>query len=224
MVLAIYGKGGLGHEIYELAYRINEAGSRFDEILFVDDNASANLDEETGARVMTCAEAMEAFPAGELFFAIGVGEPDIRHALYKKVTGAGYAAATLIHPGVTIPNGSRVEGAIICQYVFISCNAAVGPNTLVNPCSSIGHNNIIGESCVIASGCQLAGNVSVGERTFVGMCSAVKQGVKIGSDTIIGMNTAVNKDVPDGMLAYGVPVEYRKREEGQTVFAVYSKS
>ena len=89
MILAIYGKGGLGHEIYELAHRINIAKDCYAEIIFVDDNADCDIDAGTGARVVTFEAAIAAYAPTELFFAIGVGEPTVRHTLYVKIKEAG---------------------------------------------------------------------------------------------------------------------------------------
>ena len=40
MRLGIYGAGGLGREVYELALRINVKSSRWSEIIFIDDSGN----------------------------------------------------------------------------------------------------------------------------------------------------------------------------------------
>ena len=51
----------------------------------------------------------------------------------------------------------------------------------------------------------LAGNVFVGERSFIGANSVVKQGVKIGKDVMIGAGSVVISDIPDGKKVVGNP-------------------
>ena len=42
MILGIYGAGGLGREVYELANVINSYNNRWDEIFFIDDGEIIN--------------------------------------------------------------------------------------------------------------------------------------------------------------------------------------
>lgn len=43
----------------------------------------------------------------------------------------------------------------------------------------------------------LAGNVSIGERTFVGANAVIKQGIVVGKDVVIGAGTVVITNIPD---------------------------
>lgn len=218
MVLAVYGKGGLGHEIYELAHRINMAENCFDELIFVDDNADVEVDAGTGARVMTYEAAVAAYSPEELEFAIGVGEPIVRHTLYVKLRDAGYKTATLVHPDVTIPDSSCVEGAIICKYVFISCNTRIGANSLLLPLVCVGHDCDFGESCVIASGAQIAGYVKLGARVYIGMATAVKETMTVGADSIISMSSSVVREIPENVIALGNPARAMRNNLEHRVF------
>ena len=218
MILAIYGKGGLGHEIYELAHRINIAKSCYSEIIFVDDNADCDIDAGTGARVMTFETAIAAYSPSELFFAIGVGEPIVRHTLYVKIKDAGYEMATLVHPDVTIPASSCVEGAIICKYVFISCNTKIGVNSLLLPLVCVGHDCDFGESCVVASGAQIAGYVKLGNRVYIGMATAVKETMTVGTDSIVSMSSSVVREIPENVIALGNPARAMRNNLEHRVF------
>ena len=218
MIIAVYGKGGLGHEIYELALRINEAKALFSEIVFVDDNADCEADPGTGARVMTFEAARAAYGPDEIVFAIGIGEPLVRHTVYVKIKEAGYRMATLVHPGVTIPASSCVEGAIICKYVFVSCNTVIGPNSLLLPLVCVGHDCVFGESCVVASGAQIAGSVKFGDRVYIGMSTAVKENMTVGSDSIVSMSSSVVRDIPENVIALGNPARPMRTNLEHRVF------
>ena len=218
MVLAVYGKGGLGHEIYELAFRINEAKACFAEVIFVDDHADCEVDQGTGARVMTFEAAIAEFGPEELSFAIGVGEPVVRHTLYVKIKEAGYSMATLVHPDVTIPASSCVDGAIICKYVFISCNTKIGANSLLLPLVCVGHDCDFGESCVIASGAQIAGYVKLGARVYIGMATGVKETMTVGADSIVSMSSSVVREIPENVIALGNPARAMRNNLDHRVF------
>jgi acetyltransferase-like isoleucine patch superfamily enzyme len=57
----------------------------------------------------------------------------------------------------------------------------------------------------------LAGNVLVGENSFIGSNSVIKQGTKIGENVIIGAGSVVLNDVPDNAIAYGNPARIKNQ-------------
>lgn len=81
----------------------------------------------------------------------------------------------------------------------------------------------IGENCLITSGCKIlshdgasrmldpsddgSGQVVIGDNVFIGVNTVVLRNVRIGSNTVIGAGSVVAKDIPDGVLAVGVPAK-----------------
>ena len=49
------------------------------------------------------------------------------------------------------------------------------------------------------------GSITIGNNVFIGAKSTVLYDVKIGNNVIIGAGSLVNKDIPDGVVAVGVP-------------------
>lgn len=66
----------------------------------------------------------------------------------------------------------------------------------------IGDNVTVGHSCIIHGS-------TIGNNTLIGMGSTLMDGCKIGSNTILGAGALVpqGKDIPDGVLAMGVPAK-----------------
>ena len=52
-----------------------------------------------------------------------------------------------------------------------------------------------------------SGEVSIGNNVFIGMNSTILKGSHIGNNVIIGANSLVNKDIPDNVVAAGVPAK-----------------
>ena len=52
---------------------------------------------------------------------------------------------------------------------------------------------------------EIALPITVGNDVWIGTNVSVLPGVSIGSNTIIGAGSVVNKDIPDGVIAAGVP-------------------
>jgi acetyltransferase-like isoleucine patch superfamily enzyme len=64
----------------------------------------------------------------------------------------------------------------------------------------------------------IAGAVHIGKNTFMGMSSAVKEGVSIGAWSIIGMGSVVCNDIPEETVAAGNPARPMRRNEEKRVF------
>jgi sugar O-acyltransferase (sialic acid O-acetyltransferase NeuD family) len=213
MKLAIYGAGGLGREVLELALQINNVTPRWEGFCFVDDiNASRQL------------KSIDVMPLSALSpqnyeVVIAVGEPSLRQHLAQKAREAGFTLATLIHPQAWISQDVHVgSGSVICFGAFISCDVSIGDNVHLQPNTSLGHDCQIGHDCVISSYANLAGQCAVGERVFIGMNAVIRESTAIGDDAIISMGAAVFNDIAQGLIAMGNPARAIRKNDDKKVF------
>lgn len=103
----------------------------------------------------------------------------------------------------------------MCQYhenLELAENTDIGAFTYINAKHgvSIGRFAEIGSHCSIYSWSTIddkMGKVVIGEGAKIGSHSIVMPGVTIGENAVVGAFSFVNKDVPPGMLAYGIPVQ-----------------
>ena len=49
------------------------------------------------------------------------------------------------------------------------------------------------------------GEITIGDNVFIGAHSTIPYDVHIGNNVIIGAGSIVTKDIPDGVVAAGVP-------------------
>lgn len=216
MVLGIYGAGGLGREVLELARIINRREKVWDDIIFIIDGKPGN--DVNGIMVYSYNDAIEKF-SGNLEVSMGIGEPTVRLRLFENLEKDGVKVTTLIHPDVYIPDTTVVgKGVTIQMGNFISCNVVIEDYVYIQPHTNIGHNDVLKKGCVISGFCNLAGSVTVGEFSYLGISSCLKEGVTIGNNSIIGMGSAVYKDIPDEMIAMGNPARPMKKNEEHHVF------
>lgn len=139
-------------------------------------------------------------------FIIGIGDNRIREQVFEKLLKNGCQILTLKSLSASVSNTSIIEnGTFVNRSVTINAFARIGKNVILNTGCIIEHECIISDSVHVAPGVVLAGNVSVGERTFLGANSVIKQGVKIGRDVIIGAGSVIIKDIPDGAKVVGNP-------------------
>lgn len=216
MVLGVYGSGGLGREIMDLAQIVKQSDTSIDNIFFIDDVTDKKTVNDIN--VFTFDNFCDEFEHNAEIV-VAVGEPEIRALLAEKVTEKGYRLRALIHPNAHVGTNAQIgEGAIICSGCFVSCNTKIGINTLMQPNAIVGHDSVIGNSSVISSFVVIAGNCFIGEKTYVGLSVSVIQNATIGSQTIIGMGSSVLRNIPDGVVALGNPARAIKNNDSKRVF------
>ena len=214
-ILGIWGAGGLGREVLELAEIINGTDKFWDDFVFIVDGVTTC--EVNGIKVMEYADAKKSISGLEV--AMGIGEPAVREEKFNLLKEDGIATPSLIHPSVHIPKTTCIGQGVVIQYgCFISCNASIGDYVYIQPHCNIGHDDKLAEGCIVSGFGNIAGNVSIGKYTYLGLSAAVKEGVNIGDNTIIGMGSVVYKDVPDEMVAMGNPARPIARNTDRKVF------
>jgi UDP-N-acetylbacillosamine N-acetyltransferase len=92
----------------------------------------------------------------------------------------------------------------------VNPGATLGRNVIVNTCASVDHDCVLEDGVHISPGAHLGGGVTVGRGTWIGIGAVVRDHVMIGAGVTIGAGAVVVKDIPDGVMAYGVPARVVK--------------
>jgi UDP-N-acetylbacillosamine N-acetyltransferase len=139
---------------------------------------------------------------------IGIGNCAARLRLAEEARREGFELATAVHPRAVIAEGVSVgAGSVVAAGAVVNPFARIGENVIVNTCASVDHDTIVEDGAHICPGVRLAGRVRVCQGAWVGIGSSVIDGVRIGAGSIVGAGSVVVRDVPDGVLAYGVPAK-----------------
>lgn len=202
-MLGIYGCGGMGREIAELARRIG----RWQGIIFIDDRPGDR--EVDRVKVFTLEEAGKKFKAKGLEVIISVGEPATRKALAAEVAAAGLQSARVIAPGFELsPTSTVAPGTLIHSGVVATCNVHIAEGCLINKLAVIGHDVTIGSFSVISPHVAIGGNTRIGPGCFLGSGALIRDGVNIGPGAIIGMGAVVLSDVERDAVMVGNPARF----------------
>jgi sugar O-acyltransferase (sialic acid O-acetyltransferase NeuD family) len=215
MILGIYGAGGLGREIYDVALRRNAYSPCWDKIIFIDDFTEEG--PYWGTQKVNFSTVVSH--KNEYECVIAVGEPSSREMLYKKLLAEDVNLTSLIDPTAIIsPTAIIQKGAIVCEYSTIHTAVTIGTNTLIQPFCNIGHDIKIGEHSVLSTCCVPGGGTVFGDRVFVGLQVALKESLHIGDDAIVGMGSVVYRDVPAGATVVGNPARITRGNDEHKVF------
>jgi sugar O-acyltransferase (sialic acid O-acetyltransferase NeuD family) len=218
MRLFIYCAGGFGKEVFDMAKRINSSHCTWDEICFIDDNASLG-NEFYGAKLLPLEKVLEDYDVNSFEVTIANGEPYIKKLIYDKLKAKNIKLATLIDDTAIISESAKIgEGAIITPYCSVSSLAVLGNNVELNTKSIVGHDVILGDHCVVSSLVNIGGASSIGESSYLGMGVQIKEVTQIGKDVIIGMGSVVYNDIPDEMIALGNPARPMRKNVDKRVF------
>lgn len=218
MKLFVYCAGGFGKEIMDVAIRSNISNYRWDEMCFIDDNASLSRDFY-GTKILTLDQAISSYDINHIEVLIASGEPFIRKILFEKLKSKNVKLGSVIDTTCVISETAIMgEGLIATPYCSIASSAVVGKNVAINTKSIVGHDIVVGDQCVISSMVNIGGACVVGENSYIGMGTSIKEGVVIGKDVIIGMGSVVYNDVPDGVIALGNPARPMRPNVEKRVF------
>jgi sugar O-acyltransferase (sialic acid O-acetyltransferase NeuD family) len=215
MNLGIYGSGGLGKEVFDLAVRLNKVSPTWAKIMFVDDY------RDEGAFYGTESIRFETILTHKKDFecAIAIGEPSSREKLFEKLSENGISLSTLVDPTVFVSPTAKIgAGTIVCELASIHADVHIGKNCLIQPYCVIGHDTEIGDHSVLSTHCAPGGSSIYGKRLFAGMHSSIKEKLMIGDDVIIAMGAAVFQSLPSGTTVVGNPARITRGRDDHKVF------
>jgi len=152
---------------------------------------------------------LEYFTKVDNRFAIGLGNPLLRHKMDAKFSNLGGVLTSLISPranigsyAVTIGAGSCIlDGAILSNDVAIGKGAIVYYNAIVT------HDCIVGDFVEISPGAKILGRAQIGSYCQIGANATILPDVHLGKNVIVGAGAVVTKDVPDNCIVAGVPAK-----------------
>lgn len=215
MRLAVYGTGGLGKEVMDIAIRRNRISSEWSDIWFINDFLEEG--EVYGAKCVRFGTILSQ--KSDFCCVVAVGEPSDRERLFEKLLENDIAVTVLVDPSAVVSPSARIGlGSIICEYSLVHANAIVEPNCLIQPFSAVAHDSRVGYHSVLSTFSVVGGNAVLGRRVFAGMHSSLKEKLTVGNDVIIAMGATVFQDLPDGVTVVGNPARITRGREDRRVF------
>jgi acetyltransferase EpsM len=198
--------GASGHAL--IVADIVRLQGEYEIVGFLDDvNLERHGTEFCGAPILGGREQLDSLQhLGVQCLIFGFGDCDARLRWSALVRAKGFSLITAIHPQAIVASDVTIgAGTVIGAAAVIDPETKLGENVIVNSLAFIGHESIIEDGAHIGPGARLAGRVTIGRGTWVGIGTTVRERVFIGRHTLIGAGAVVLDDIPDGVVAYGVP-------------------
>jgi sugar O-acyltransferase (sialic acid O-acetyltransferase NeuD family) len=203
----IVGAGGFGREMEMWLSRDPRHGVEFVVGGFLDDAVDALAPFAAGGRrVVGTVKDYRPAPGESLLMAIA--DPAVKQRVSIELLGRGARFFTYIHPSSTVGPTVRLgEGAVICPFSAITCDAVVGRFVTVNTSCTIGHDVRMGDYCTLSGHCDVTGGVRMGDRVFLGSRVSIVPGNRIGDDARVGAGSVVITPVKPGTTVFGMPAK-----------------
>lgn len=199
--LMIIGAGGHGKVIADIARKMN----RWESIAFLDDNGAVK--ECAGCRVVGKTEDAAGWKDLADFF-VAIGNNAVRENVQESLEAKGLSVATLIHPSAVIADGAEMgAGTAVMAGVVINPSSRIGKGCIINTSCSIDHDNILDDYVHVSPGAHLAGTVSVGRGSWIGIGGIVSNNVSICAHCKLGAGAVAIRDIEEPGIYAGVPAK-----------------
>ena len=193
MKLAIFGYGGHAREVMA---QLNKPLAFFVDDEYVNDFLlPISKFDPTTTQIMIC-----------------VADPRERKNIVERLP-KNTKFFTFIHPtAILMRQDIKIgEGSFIGPYSILTTNIEIGKHSILNRANQVGHDTRIGDYFSGMPGAIVSGNVSLGEKVYMGNNSSIREKIQVCSDVTIGANAAVVKNIITSGTYVGVPAKFLKK-------------
>lgn len=181
------------------------SGSGYDIVGCIDQALPVGHSVCGGISVIGKEDLLEPlFSQGTQYAFIGIGgaeSNETRRMMFERASAMGFILPPVIHPSAVISMGTHIgRGCHILAGATIGPRCSIGGNVIVNQGSIACHDSIVDDHAHLTPGAILAGGVSVGSMTVVGMGATVLLGIKIGKNVLIHNGSAIASDIADNTV------------------------
>lgn len=151
-------------------------------------------------------------------FVVAIGDNARRAAEFGRVRADhGLVPVTAVHPAAVVARDAAVgPGALLMAGVVVSNGCTLGEAVLMGTRASVDHDASVGDHASLAPAATTGGEVEIGAGSAVLLGASVIHRVRIGAHTVVGAGAVVIADLPDRVVAVGVPARVlRTREPGE---------
>ena len=193
--IVIVGAGGQGAIVADILQRA--------AIGFVDDTRT---DPVLGLPILGTFASLPTIVHEAIIVAIGGNAA--RRRVTEQLLAAGERLASAIHPSASIAASATIgPGSMISAGALVLPRARIGRGVLLNTKSSVDHDSVIGDFAHVSAGATVGANVRIGEETLIAIGASVVSGIHVGAHSVIGAGAVVVRDIPDDVIAWGVPAK-----------------
>lgn len=201
--IVVYGAGGHGKVVADILL-----ASGVSTLLgFIDDDERRAGSSVLNMTVLGGADWLKREAArGEVAVALGVGDNSLRESVSKRCAALGVEILTLVHPDATVSRWASLgAGTVVMAGARINPAASLGRAVIVNTGAVVEHDVVVGDYAHLSPNAVMGGAARLGSHSHLGLGAVILPGVEVGDSAIIGAGAVVVKDIPNSVIATGIP-------------------
>lgn len=146
---------------------------------------------------------------------VAIGDASRRELVTDRLEAAGFQLVTLRHPSAVVSDSALIgAGTLLCPGAIVNADARIGKSCIVNSAAVVEHESVLEDYVHLSPGAVVCGNALIGRKSWICAGAVVANGLSVGSDTIVGAGAAVIGDIPERVMAAGMPARIKKTYEG----------
>ncbi len=165
-----------------------------------------------GSQILGGKEQLDRLQAqGVRHILLGFGNCKMRLELTKWLQSKNFLLPSAVHPQAIVAQDAVIgAGTVISAGAVVNPAVKIGKSVIINTAATVDHECTIGDAAHIGPGAHLAGHVTVGQATQIGIGAAVIDRIHVGAQAIVGAGAVVVEDIPERVVAYGVPAQIKR--------------
>ena len=204
----VFGAGGHGKVVADilLAAKLPVRG-------FIDDHPDPRVGKLLGLPVLAAEEWRRRHAKKKgTGVALGIGDNAARQRVAERCLSWGVSLVVAVHPSAAVARSAQLgPGTVVMAGAAINPEARLGAGVIVNTGAVVEHDCVVGDYAHISPNAALGGAARVGALSHLGLGVMVLPKVSVGSGTTVGAGAVVIRDLPDGVVAVGVPAKVHDR-------------
>lgn len=192
----LFGTG----KIAEVAHFYLTNDSEHEVVAFTVDKEYIKENTFQGLPVIPFEEIEKTYSQNEYKMSIPIGYKNmnkIRAEKYYAAKEKGYSFISYISTKATYYGTAVGENCFIFENNVIQPFTQIGDNVILWSGNHIGHHAIIENHCFIASHVVVSGSARIGEYSFLGVNSTIRDSVVVSKENLIGAGALILKDTKE---------------------------
>jgi UDP-N-acetylbacillosamine N-acetyltransferase len=204
----VYGASGHGKVVGDILLACENPAF----VGFIDDRADLRDRRVLGLPVLGDGHWLqEQVRVTRIGVVLGVGDNIIRRKLAERCISWGTELISLVHPTAAVSKSARLgRGTVVMAQAAINADAKIGAGAIVNTSAVVEHDVEIGDFANVSPNAVMGGASRLGDLSHLCIGASAIPCVSIGANTIVGAGSVVVRDIPDGVVAFGVPARVHR--------------
>lgn len=198
----LFGAGGHGRVVFDVIERQGQY-----QVVAVLDDAAGSEQMFFGIPVSEGRDRLAQLARlGPERGIVAIGDNHSRAHMARLVVDAGLGFVTAVDPSAQIGRDVVLgPGTVVMPGVVVNTGTWIGEQVILNTSCSVDHDCRVGAFVHVSPGAHIGGHCTIGEGSHIGIGASVIQGIRIGARVTIGAGAVAVDDIPDGVVAVGVP-------------------